>query len=275
MDKMKRAERLVAIIQALMAKPNMLIPLPVLAERFGAAKSTISEDLLAVKESLAVSGLGRLETVPGAAGGVRYIPVITQEDAQNFLVDLANKLGTKDRILTGGFLYMTDILYDPSVLRPLGLVFAGAFRNRRPEVVVTIETKGIPLALYTAEALGVPMIIIRHGNKVTEGSAVSINYVSGSSKRIQTMSLARRALEPGKRVLLIDDFMKAGGTARGMMNLMAEFDADVVGTGVLMESVTPNESKLVENYLAVLRLNELDPSTGVSTVTTVLDLDLV
>ncbi len=272
---MKRAERLVAIIQALMAKPNMLIPLPVLAERFGAAKSTISEDLLAVKESLAVSGLGRLETVPGAAGGVRYIPVITQEDAQNFLVDLANKLGTKDRILTGGFLYMTDILYDPSVLRPLGLVFAGAFRNRRPEVVVTIETKGIPLALYTAEALGVPMIIIRHGNKVTEGSAVSINYVSGSSKRIQTMSLARRALEPGKRVLLIDDFMKAGGTARGMMNLMAEFDADVVGTGVLMESVTPNESKLVENYLAVLRLNELDPSTGVSTVTTVLDLDLV
>jgi purine operon repressor len=263
---MKRAERMVAVMQVLMSRPNVLIPLTVLAERFGAAKSTISEDLLAVKESMRLTGQGRLETVSGAAGGVRYIPEITKEDAEQFLTELAGRLRAEDRILAGGFLYMTDLLYDPAILRPLGLIFAGAFREKKPDVVVTIETKGIPLALVTAEALGVPMMIIRHGNKVTEGTAVSINYISGSTKRIQSMSLGRRALEPGKKVLMIDDFMKAGGTALGMMNLMKEFEADVVGFGVLMETSHENEPKLVNDYLALLQVGELDPFKGSAVV---------
>ncbi|ACL18158.1 pur operon repressor [Desulfitobacterium hafniense] len=263
MEKMKRAERMVAVMQVLMSKPNMLIPLTTLAERFGAAKSTISEDLLAVKESMRCTGQGRLETVSGAAGGVRYIPEISAEDAGGFLISLAERLSSQDRVLAGGFLYMTDLLYDPAVLRPLALIFAGVFREKKPDVVVTIETKGIPLALVTAEALGVPMVIIRHGNKVTEGTAVSINYVSGSSKRIQSMTLGRRALEPGRKVLIIDDFMKAGGTALGMINLLKEFDADVVGLGVLMETPREEEPKLVDHYLSLLQLRELDPVKGV------------
>ncbi len=262
MEKMKRAERMVAVMQVLMSKPNTLIPLTILAERFGAAKSTISEDLLAIKETMLYTGQGRLETVSGAAGGVRYIPEIGANEARAFLESLAEQLSSSERVLAGGFLYMLDLLYDPVVLRPLGLIFAGAFREEKPDVVVTIETKGIPLALVTAEALGVPMIIIRHGNKVTEGTTVSINYVSGSSKRIQTMTLGRRALEPGRRVLIIDDFMKAGGTAFGMINLLKEFEADVVGVGVLMETPPEDEPKLVSEYLSLLQLRELDPLKG-------------
>lgn len=262
MEKMKRAERMVAITQVLMLKPNVLTPLTLFAERFGTAKSTISEDLIAVKESLLLSGQGHLETISGAAGGVRYIPEISKNEATEFLGKLAERLSDKDRILAGGFLYMTDLLFDPAILRQVGLIFAGAFRPQKPDVVVTIETKGIALALLTAEALGLPMVVIRSGNKVTEGSSVSINYVSGSSRRIQTMSLSRRALEPQQRVLVIDDFMKAGGTALGMKNLMAEFEADVVGIGVLVEAQVTAEPKLVDGYLSLLQLKELDLNTG-------------
>jgi len=263
---MKRAERMVAITQELMLKPNVLTPLSQFAERFGTAKSTISEDLMAVKKSILLSGQGHIETISGASGGARYIPEIAPQEAKQFLCRLAEILSDKERILAGGFLYMTDLLFDPSVLRPLGLIFAGAFRHKLPDVVVTIETKGIPLALVTAEALGLPMVVIRTGNKVTEGSSVSINYVSGSSRRIQTMSLSRRALEPKRRVLVIDDFMKAGGTALGIRNLMAEFEADVVGIGVLMEARMTEELKLVEGYLSLLQLKELDCCTGRTSV---------
>lgn len=266
MDKLKRADRMVAITQVLMSNPNVLTPLNTFTDRFGTAKSTISDDLMAVKGSLALSGQGHIETIAGVAGGVRYIPEISKEEAAQFLRVLADRLSTKERILAGGFLYMTDLLFDPSVLRPLGLIFAGAFRENKPDVVVTIETKGIPLALVTAEALGLPMVVIRSGNKVTEGSSVSINYVSGSSKRIQTMSLSRRALDPRQRVLVIDDFMKAGGTALGIKNLMNEFEADVVGVGVLVEARMTDEPKLVEGYLSLLQLKELDMPTGKTTV---------
>ncbi|MDI6812104.1 MAG: pur operon repressor [Desulfitobacteriaceae bacterium] len=257
---MKRAERLVAITQILMAKPNVLIPLTVLSERFGAAKSTISEDLVVVKEGFQLSRQGYIETMPGALGGVRYIPDLDGAEVGQFLSELAARLSVKERILAGGYLYMTDLLFDPAVLRPLGLIFAKIFRPQKLDAVVTIETKGIPLALVTAEALGVPMIIIRHGNKVTEGTSVNINFVSGSSQRIQTMSLSRRALEPGRRVLILDDFMKAGGTAIGMIQLMKEFEAHVVGVGMLVESALGHFPKLVEEYQALLKLTELDVS---------------
>lgn len=161
---------------------------------------------------------------------------------------------------------MADLLYDPAVVRPLGLIFAGLFREKNPDYVVTIETKGIPLALMTADALGVPAVIVRHDNKVTEGSSVSINYVSGSSKRIQTMSLTRKALEIGKKVLIIDDFIKAGGTAKGIMSLMEEFEAEVVGLGILMEDALWHTSRLVDNYLALLQLAEVDSSSGKTVV---------
>ena len=263
---MKKAERLVALTAILQSRPNELLPLGFFAELFATAKSTISEDLVSVKEALRHSGRGTLETVPGAAGGVRFIPLIEKKEAEQLLEKHAEELSSPDRILPGGFLYMADILYDPAVVRPLGLIFAGIFREKEPEVVVTMETKGIPLALMTADALGIPAVVVRHGNKVTEGSSVSINYVSGSSRRIQTMSLTRKALETGKRVLIIDDFIKAGGTAKGIMSLMEEFDAEVVGLGVLMEGAVDDTPRLIDKYHALLQLAEVDPLTEKSVV---------
>ena len=65
-----------------------------------------------------------------------------------------------------------------------------------------METKGTPLALMTAKAFNKPLVIIRADSRVTEGSALSINYVSGSVK-IGTMSLAKKSLTHGFKVLLM------------------------------------------------------------------------
>ncbi len=138
-----------------------------------------------------------------------------------------------------------------------GEIFFQRFTPQTPNYILTIETKGIPLALMTARAFNIPLVIARQGSKVTEGSAVSINYLTGSARRIQTMSMSRRALPAGARVLVIDDFMKAGGTARGLIDLATEVGALVVGTGVLIATDQP-EQKLVEDYTALLILHKID-----------------
>lgn len=253
---MKRTDRLIALTEMLLSRPNELLTLGFFAEKFNTAKSTISEDLVAIKNVLRSLNGGYLDTVPGAAGGVKYLPAMSEEEAGLFLARLSDMLNDPERILPGGFIYTADILYNPSIVRPLGLIFAGIFRKNKPEVVVTIETKGIPLALMTADCLGIPAVIVRHGSKVTEGSSVNINYISGSSNRIQTMTLARRALDTGKKVLIIDDFIKAGGTAKGIINLMHEFNAKVVGLGILMEDSGWNSPRLVDNYLALLQYKD-------------------
>ena len=71
------------------------------------------------------------------------------------------------------------------------------------------------------------------------------------------MTLAKRSLPEGSNVLIIDDFMKAGGTIQGMMSMLEEFKANVVGIGVLVES-TDIEERLINNFVSLIRLSEVD-----------------
>ena len=135
----------------------------------------------------------------------------------------------------------------------MGNLIAGACYGLLPDFVLTMETKGIPVALMTAEALHVPLTIARHSSKVYEGSAVNINYVSGKGV-IETMSLSRRAVKEGSTALIVDDFMRGGGTARGMIELMKEFSITVVGICFVLAMENPKHRSIQgERSLMVLR----------------------
>lgn len=262
LKKLKRSARLVEMTQYLLNRPHTLISLTAFAERYQSAKSSISEDLTIIKEVFEEEGFGELNTLAGAAGGVRYVPRCRKDEALGRIVSVCRELEQPDRLLPGGYLYMTDLLGQPGLMQEVGRMFASAFADREIDVIVTVETKGIPLAFATAQFLNLPVVIVRRDHKVTEGSAVSINYVSGSTKRIQTMSLARRALKESSRVLIIDDFMKAGGTIQGMVDLLHEFRAHVAGVGVFVESgEVDSEERLLHDYVSLARLTEVDLKT--------------
>lgn len=258
---LRRRERIGAIAKLFVERPLQTMTLTDLGEWLGAAKSTISEDVAIVRESFAKLQLGRIETIPGAGGGMRYVPLLSDAKTQSVVEELVAELSDPKRILPGGFLYMSDIVASPDLLFQIGELFATHFYDEDPEAVVTVETRGIPIALMTARALNVPLAIVRRSSRLSEGTVITMNYVSGSARRIETMSLSRRAIAPGTRVLAIDDFMKAGGTARGLIDLMAEFQADVVGVGVLMETAEPEE-KLVTDYFSLVVLESIHPSKG-------------
>ncbi|HFK1459427.1 TPA: pur operon repressor [Bacillus cereus] len=255
--KIRRSTRLVDMTYYLLQNPRQLVSLTFFAERYQSAKSSISEDLVIIKQTFEQQGVGTLQTIPGAAGGVKYIPYISEEEADLIIGELCSLFENPDRILPGGYLYMTDLLSNPRHINGAGRLFASVFARQPIDAVMTVATKGIPLAYAVANYLDVPVVIARKDNKVTEGPTVSINYVSGSSKRIQTMTLAKRSLPEGSNVLIIDDFMKAGGTIQGMMSMLEEFKANVVGIGVLVES-TDIEERLVNNFVSLIRLSEVD-----------------
>lgn len=254
---MRRSERLTALTKLLVDRPNRVISLVEFVRRFNAAKSTISEDLAIVRDVFEAQGLGRVETITGAAGGVRYVPALGLAEMRGVIQEICEELSDPRRILPGGFLYMSDLISSPSLMSRVGEVFATRFVSTSPEVVLTLETSGIPIALMTARALDVPLAIVRRVSRVTEGSVVTMNYVSGSAKRIETMSLSRRALSEGRRALIVDDFMKAGGSAKGLVDLVAEFGAQVCGIGVLVETAVPQQ-KLVREYASLVVLDAVD-----------------
>ncbi|KGX85475.1 pur operon repressor [Pontibacillus litoralis] len=255
---MKRSERLIAMTHYLIEHPHQLVSLPYFTESYQSAKSSISEDLAIISERFQKEGIGRLQTVPGAAGGVKYIPYNSIEKSEAFIDELAYQLQDSERLLPGGYLFMSDLLGDPQTVRNIGRLFATHFAEYDIDVVVTVATKGIPLAYAVAAFLNVPVVIVRRDPKVTEGSTVSINYVSGSSRKIQTMVLPKRSLKQGANVCIIDDFMKAGGTINGMRSLLNEFEANVACIGVLAEAEDEEEDRVVDDYVSLLQINNVD-----------------
>ncbi|MCR6098413.1 pur operon repressor [Salipaludibacillus agaradhaerens] len=255
--KYRRSGRLVDMTHYLLAHPHQLIPLTFFSSRYQSAKSSISEDIGIVKDILEKKHLGTVATSAGASGGVTFIPTVNLEEAAQLIDQLCDKLQDPERLLPGGYLYMMDIIGDPALMQELGRIFASHYRHSNVNAVMTMATKGIPIAYAVATHLHVPVCIVRHEQRITEGSIVSINYVSGSTKRIQTMSLARRSLAPNSNVLIVDDFMKAGGTIRGMMDLVKEFQSTVAGVGVLTEAVH-EEEKLVSTYTSLTKLSRVD-----------------
>ena len=92
MDRIRRNERLAAMTRILVESPNKIFTLGTFCEMFGAAKSTLSEDIDILRGVFAQFHLGQLDTVTGAAGGVRYRAVLTPEDAYRSVKDLAQML---------------------------------------------------------------------------------------------------------------------------------------------------------------------------------------
>ena len=233
MEKVKRSERLVAMSRILSQNPNRVIPYQVFCEQFGAAKSSVSEDIAMIEKVMSQYQLGQVSTVTGAAGGVRFRPMMPWGQALRFLHGVAESLNTPDRALPGGYLYLSDLLSDPVLTRQMGSIMARPCYDLDVDFVLTMETKGIPVAMMTAEMLSVPLLIARRSSKVYEGSAVFISYPDGKGG-IETMSLARRAVAGGQRALIVDDFMRHGGTALGMVTLMKEFNIEVAGLAFML-----------------------------------------
>lgn len=255
--KYKRSERLVYMTQHLITNPNKLIPLTTFVDKFSQAKSSISEDIRIIKDVLNAEGLGILQTTAGANGGAMFIPKISVERAESIIAEFKTELESRERLLPGGYLYMSDIMGDPKMMNDIGDLIATMYGDLEIDSVVTVATKGISLANAVARKLNVPVAVIRKDNKVTEGSTVSINYVSGSTRKIETMVLSKRTLKEGSNVLVVDDFLRAGGSITGVTNLMEEFNATVVGVSVLVEAKEVANRRF-NDYTSLLKVSRID-----------------
>ena len=260
MDHIKRAERLGAIAHILISTPNRIHGFSEFCEMFGAAKSTISEDIDILSRSFARFTGGRVETLAGAAGGVRYRMMPGPEMVKKTLDELCDKLAEPGRMLPGGFLYTSDITSESESTSAIAEIIAGGYYSACPDIVLTMETKGIPIATMTARLLDVPLVIARRDSRAYEGSAVKINYIAGNGVDLETMALARRAVKPGQRALIVDDFMKGGGTLHGMAELMQEFQGDVAGICVLICASREKAEKM--GVKSLLSLEGFDENTG-------------
>lgn len=257
---MKRSGRIATMVKIFTDNPNQIFTLNHFCKIFDCAKSTISEDINIIRNSFLETEQGNIITIPGPAGGVKFTTHVDKKKCDNVQDRLALELNKPFRFLGGGFLYTSDIMFNPSFIYEMASIFANIFENRQADYVVTIETKGIPLALMTAKLLNIPTVVVRREPRISEGPTISINYFSGSAGRMQKMSVSKKSVIPGSKALIIDDFMRAGGSIKGIYELLSELDVEVCGVGVAIASVFP-EAKKISQYDALVYMGEVNEKT--------------
>src|SRR3954463_5038335 len=131
---------------------------------------------------------------------------------------------------------ITPLLADHAALTAVidALAAAGRDADGRPVVdkVLGMESRGFILGAPVALALGVGFVPVRKAGKLPRATyAVSYALEYGEA----TLEIHQDALAPGERVLLVDDVLATGGTARATVDLVAECGGSVHAVAMLME----------------------------------------
>lgn len=79
MKRLHRKERVAAILKILTDNPNKVISLGYFSDIFQSARSTLSEDIAIIKGVVENLECGIVETIPGAAGGVKFVPGLSKK----------------------------------------------------------------------------------------------------------------------------------------------------------------------------------------------------
>ena len=248
----QRTERLVRLAAKFFLSPSKLFSLTDLAAKFNVSKTVISDDVDVISSAMGSEGLGRMHVDRGRSGGAKFVPACTREFREAQLNEMAKKLSDPERNLPGGQIYYSDIIFNPETAIPLGYCMGSLFIDAEPDIVITSEVKVIPIALFTAYALGVPLAVCRFRNRPSDGAAMGVHYPTASGD-VKTMYMGTKQMHSGSRVLIVDDFMRGGSTAAGMLMMAKHFEAEVVGVGVFIAYDEP-KVKAVPDYRALLTL---------------------
>ncbi len=127
---------------------------------------------------------------------------------------------------------ITTLMRDPQAFAAATEALCQPFVNKEIDAVVGIEARGFILAGAMAQRLGKGFVPIRKGGKLPPDTyRESFTQEFGE----EAVELAKSALKPGAKVLLVDDTVATGGTAMAALELLEQAQAEVVATVFLID----------------------------------------
>ena len=119
----------------------------------------------------------------------------------------------------------------------MGQAFYEAFKDDEVDCILTVEASGIITGMTTAMAFGnIPVIFAKKGERRNIGDNVyTAEVYSFTHQKSNIIRVSRDYLKAGMRVLIIDDFLANGAAIKGLISIVEEAGATLVGAGVCIE----------------------------------------
>lgn len=142
------------------------------------------------------------------------------------------------KCLPGGILKVDSFInhqIDPTLLRAMSVEFVKRFSDVKINKILTIEASGIAPAVVLGMLLDVPVVFAKKKKPSTMDNMLTTEVFSFTKNTSYTVCVSSDFLCPQDKILFIDDFLANGNAAKGMIDLIKQANATLVGMGFLIE----------------------------------------
>ncbi len=143
------------------------------------------------------------------------------------------------------FYDITTLLKDRVGFRQVIDQLACRYKECGVDIVLGVEARGFIFAPALAYALGAGFVPVRKPNKLPAPSVSATYHLEYGA---DTLEIHQDALKPGERVLIVDDLLATGGTARATCRLVEQLGAEVAGVGFVVELTFLNGRQKLAGY---------------------------
>lgn len=151
----------------------------------------------------------------------------------------------EERILRDGKVYPGEVLkvggflnhlIDDGLMEEIGKEICSLYKCDHVTKILTIEASGIAIACYTAMRLHAPVLFAKKSKTANISSAVYAAEVkSYTHGNVNTVMVEKEYLKKEDRVLIVDDFLAHGEALRGLISLVEQAGATLVGCAIAIE----------------------------------------
>ena len=153
----------------------------------------------------------------------------------------------KDRIISEGKVIGDNIIkvdsflnhqIDPVMIVDIGREFAARFRHDEVTKILTLEASGIAIAFMTGLELGVPVLFAKKARASTQDGAIYSSSVHSFTKdETYDIAVNKEYICEDDKILIIDDFLADGKACGGLIGIVKQAGAELVGIGIVIEKV--------------------------------------
>lgn len=151
----------------------------------------------------------------------------------------------KRKIVEEGEVYEGNILkvdcflnhqIDIPFMKEIGKEFHRLYKDADVNKILTIEASGIAIGSMVAQEFGCPLVFAKKNKTKNIAGDVYVTPVeSFTHGTTYNVMVSKRFLGKGDKVLIVDDFLAVGNALRGLIKMVKESGAELVGCGTVIE----------------------------------------
>ncbi|ERL64201.1 xanthine phosphoribosyltransferase [Schleiferilactobacillus shenzhenensis] len=163
---------------------------------------------------------------------------------------LERRIKEDGRVLPGDVLKVDSFLnhqVDPVLMAEVGQEFQRHFAQAPVTKILTVESSGIAPAVFTGYAFKVPVVFARKHKSVTLKDDMYTSVVYSYTKKVSNhIAIARKFLSADDKVLIIDDFLANGQAVEGLIDIINQAGAQLLGVGIVIEKTFQKGRQLLD-----------------------------